>query len=67
MRLEKRCEVNNINYKMVNEKYTSKMCSNCSNYNEKLGTNKIYNCNNCKNIIDRDINGSRCIYFKGLN
>jgi transposase len=52
---------------MINEKYTSKMCSNCGNYNENLGTNKIYNCKNCKNIIDRDINGSRCIFFKELN
>jgi transposase len=67
MRLQTRCEINNINYKMINEKYTSKMCSNCGNYNENLGTNKIYNCKNCKNIIDRDINGSRCIFFKGLN
>ena len=67
MRLQERCEANNINYKMVNEKYTSKMCSNCCNYNENLGSNKIYNCNNCNNTIDRDVNGSRCIYFKGLN
>jgi transposase len=67
MRLQSRCENNNINYKMINEKYTSKMCSNCGNYNEKLGSNKIYNCNNCKNIIDRNINGCRCIYFKVKN
>ena len=67
MRLQLRCEANNLNYKMINEYYTSKMCSNCGNYNENLGSNKIYNCNNCKNIIDRDINGCRCIYFKGLN
>lgn len=67
MRLQLRCEANNLNYKMINEYYTSKMCSNCSNYNENLGSNKIYNCDNCKKIIDRDINGCRCIYFKAFD
>ena len=67
MRLQLRCEANNLNYKMINEYYTSKICSNCSNYNENLGSNKIYNCDNCKKIIDRDINGCRCIYFKAFD
>ena len=65
-RLQYKCNVKNNNYIEVNEKYTSKMCSNCSNYKEDLGANKVYNCNNCKKIIDRDINAARNIYIKTL-
>ena len=65
-RLQYKCNVKNNNYIEVNERYTSKMCSNCSNYKEDLGANKVYNCNNCKKIIDRDINAARNIYIKTL-
>ena len=50
----------------VKENYTSKMCSNCSHYNDDLGDNKIYNCNKCFKIIDRDVNAARNIYLKTL-
>ena len=65
-RLQYKCNVKNNNYIEVNERYTSKMCSNCSNYKEDLGANKVYNCKNCKKIIDRDINAARNIYIKTL-
>lgn len=63
-RLEYKCQLNKINYKMVNEYYTSKMCSKCGNINENLGSKKLYNCIKCKNKIDRDVNGARNIYHK---
>lgn len=64
LRLKYKCSINNNKFKLVNEYYTSKTCSICSHYNEKLGGNKIYNCINCKCSIDRDINGCRNIYMK---
>ncbi len=46
----------------INEYMTSKTCSNCNNINYDLGSSKVYNCNSCKIIIDRDINAARNIY-----
>ena len=42
------------------------MCSYCSIIKKNLGGNKRYNCNNCNNTLDRDINGCRNILMKGL-
>ena len=64
LRLKYKCSTNNKKFKLVNEYYTSKTCSLCGHYNEKLGGNKIYNCKNCECSIDRDINGCRNIYMK---
>ena len=64
LRLKYKCYVNNKKFKLVDEYYTSKTCSLCGSYNYKLGGSKIYNCNNCKCSIDRDINGCRNIYMK---
>lgn len=65
-RLEYKCNANHINYIKVNESYTSKICSKCGFVNDKLGSNKIYNCPNCKIQLDRDINGARGILIKTL-
>ena len=42
------------------------MCSLCGNINENLGSCEIYNCNKCKRIMERDINGARNIYIKAI-
>ena len=63
-RLKYKFQINNNINIVVNEKYTSKMCSCCGNYKENLNNNKIYKCLNCKSIIDRDVNGSKNILFK---
>jgi IS605 OrfB family transposase len=65
-RLSYKCKLNNCNYIEVNEKYTSKMCSICGHYKEDLGSNKIYSCNKCKTVIDRDVNGCRNICLKSF-
>lgn len=65
-RLEYKCSVYNVNYKLVDEKRTSKTCSNCGNYNENLGAAKIYYCKKCNCMMDRDINGARNIYIRSL-
>ena len=65
-KLKYKCQIKECNYIEVKENYTSKMCSNCGNYKENLGANKIYNCEKCLKIMDRDINASRNIYLKTL-
>ena len=65
-RLQYKCIVKKCNYKVVDEYYTSKTCSSCSLYNNKLGSDKIFNCPSCKIIFDRDINSCRNMIFKCL-
>lgn len=65
-RLKYKCSIKGCDYGMINERYTSKMCTFCGNVKEDLGSNKIYNCNKCNNSIGRDINGARNIYLLGL-
>jgi len=63
-RLIFKCKSKRISCIEVNERYTSKTCSVCGEYKKDLGSNKIYECENCDNIMDRDINASRCILLK---
>jgi transposase len=63
-RLEWRCGLTKTGYKLIDERYTSKMCSICGYLKEDLCGNKQFNCNNCKISLDRDINGARNIYLK---
>jgi putative transposase len=65
-RLEYKCKKYNVNFKLVDESFTSKTCSYCANYDENLRISKIYNCKKCLSSIDRDINGARNIYIKNL-
>ncbi len=63
-RLEYKCKIYNCNYKEIDESFTSKVCSNCSSIDDKLGSKKVYNCSNCFVKMDRDINGCRGILLK---
>lgn len=63
-RLKYKCIARRVNYKEVDDSYTSKICSKCGWENERLGGNKIFNCQECKIKIDRDINGARGIFIK---
>ena len=65
-RLQFKCLINNVNYTLVNESYTSKVCSSCGSYKEDLGGAKIYYCKDCQMSINRDINGARNIYIKSI-
>lgn len=64
-RLEYKCNLKRIHYRLVDECYTSKICSLCGWINEQLGSSKVFSCNNCNIVIDRDINGARGIFIKG--
>jgi putative transposase len=65
-RLEYKCKLTKTSYSLVDEMYTSKICSNCGNYNKDLKAEKIYKCVNCDLSIDRDINGCRNIFMKDI-
>ena len=63
-RLKYKCNVNGVNSGFIDEWMTSKMCSKCGEIYTNLGGNKIYTCEYCGLIIDRDINGARNIHIK---
>jgi transposase len=63
-KLQYKSSIKNNNYIKVNEYYTSIKCSNCTFIKKDLGSNKTFNCNNCKLIQDRDVNASRNICLK---
>ena len=65
-RLKYKCYQCGAKYKIVDEKYTSKMCSVCGNINENLGGSKIYKCKKCGYKTDRDVNGCRNILLKSI-
>jgi len=64
-RLIYKASVENKKVFCVNEAFTTQTCSFCGNM-YKPECSKIYNCINCKNIIDRDINASKNILMKGI-
>lgn len=51
---------------ICNEAYTSKTCTNCGWENENLKSSKVFNCKECKLVVDRDINGARNILLRTL-
>lgn len=65
-RLEYKCKLTKTNFRLVNEYYTSKTCSNCGNYNEDLKGEKYYCCKKCNFGIHRDVNACRNIMIKSL-
>ena len=64
-KLQFKCDENNVNLIMVDESYTSKTCSFCTNICE-INTNRKLNCKCCFKL-DRDINGCINILLKGIN
>lgn len=67
-RLKYKCSARNRIYICVNESYTSKVCSVCTNYNEELKlSDRVYNCSNCGVNIQRDLNSCRGIWIKSMD
>lgn len=64
-RMEYKCRQQNTEYKLVDEKFTTKMCSKCGWINEKIGGNKIFNCKKCGMKEGRDINSGKIMCIKG--
>ena len=60
--LQHKAEEYNTKVILINEYNTTKECSYCGYIKHDVGANKIYNCNNCNYIIDRDVNAATNIY-----
>lgn len=63
-KLEYKCQIKRVKYELVNESYTSKVCTSCTNVNDKLGASEIYKCKKCGLKMDRDEHSGRGIHIK---
>ena len=50
---------------LIGEQLTTQTCSSCGTLN-KPGASKVYECSECKSVIDRDLNSAKNIALKGL-
>ena len=66
-KLKYKSQLTNTKFTEIDEAYTSKCCSQCGTCKNDLGSNKIYKCNNCGLVIDRDINGAKNIFIKAIH
>ena len=62
-KLKYQCLKNNCTYKEIDERNTTKQCSNCNHLN-KIGSEKVFKCKKCKFSCDRVVNASINIYNK---
>ena len=51
---------------IVSEHYTSKTCGQCGKINQKLGGKKVFECEDCEFLLDRDYNGARNIMLRAM-
>lgn len=51
---------------LCKEHYTTKCCGKCGTLNETIGSKKIFKCDNCDLVMDRDIHAARNILIRGL-
>jgi putative transposase len=49
-----------------NEAYTSKTCSLCGDIKHNLAGSKVFRCNSCGVVMDRDLNGALGIFLRAL-
>ena len=66
-KIQNKCEEYGLKLIKVTEEYTSKtcpICGECSKHNIK---DRIFVCNMCSYVDDRDVVGARNIMFKGMN
>ena len=49
---------------VVDELFTSKTCSSCGFVKSNLGAPKLFRCDQCKCVMDRDANGAKSIFVK---
>ena len=58
--IQYKCEVYNIPFIVADRYYkSSQLCSNCNSLNNSKNSNRLYHCNNCGLIIDRDLNAAK--------
>lgn len=64
-RLKYKCDIKRKRFNVINESYTSKICSSCVNINKEKNKTKKFECEKCKIKLDRDYNGAKNIYILG--
>ena len=64
-KMKAKCEERGVFFEVIDEAYTSKTCSCCGYLKSNLGGNKIFRCDKCGIVLDRDYNGCRNILIKG--
>jgi putative transposase len=57
-RLRYKCLINGIGIEIIDESYTSKVCSTCGNCKHELNGEKDYECVKCKKTRNRDFNSA---------
>jgi IS605 OrfB family transposase len=65
-KLRYKCLIRGCKYKVINEYMTTQCCSNCSKVNSEIKDKKVFECNKCNHIYDRDINSAKNIFLKSL-
>ena len=65
-RLKYKAETRKNNLQIVDEAYTTQMCSYCSALDPAIGASKIYDCKKCGKQTDRDVNSCRNMLLLGL-
>jgi transposase len=66
-RLKYKCEEQNKSMIIIDEFCTSKMCSRCGWENKTLDGAKVFVCQECNLIIDRDLNSCRGMFIKSFD
>lgn len=66
-RVRTKCEVNRVQFALVNPAYTSQRCSNCGVICKESRQGERYHCHTCGYQIDADVNASRNILAKYLS
>jgi transposase len=64
--LHKAREYPNCKVILVTEEYTTMTCGKCGFLKKNIGKNKVYNCDKCNSIFDRDFNAARNILIKNI-
>ena len=65
-KLKYKCKQNGIEYKMIDEEFTTQCCGKCGNQKKDVGSAEIYKCDKCEYIAPRDVNSSRLHIIKAL-
>lgn len=57
-------QTKNRNVYIIDECYTTKTCGHCGKINPNVGNSKIFNCEHCHYMIDRDLGAARNICLR---
>lgn len=65
-RLSFKAQQHHAQLRVINEAYTTKVCSCCAMVNESIGSQRVFACKACNHRCDRDVDGARCIAIKAV-